>query len=325
MEQNQEQKQSKLAKLAFIAGIAAVAFEILGFLGGELFWILSDLICLAGVVLAIIVIVKKLEPKKKAIIGGGLSILIFIFAYAIGWRNIEEEAIEEDDYSEYGYYDYTPSSSTTDNKLKKKAIDFTTRAYEADKKGDKDTMAKLEKEVAAFLKDLSKSDQELFQTYVIEHMEFLEKGATTTSSKSYEEPSSVEIDSSKSYEESSSVETEEEPKEVVRTTTKHKSSDDDDNDNDNDGEYASGEYEAGYKPSKSEIEALANKYAKKELAVYNHDDYEDRAAKLDEELASEVSHWTKSAKERVFDLQEKKFDALVDKRDKKEAASDDDE
>ena len=120
MEQNQEQKQSQLAKLAFIAGIAAVAFEILGFLGGNFFWIISDLICLAGVVLAIVVIVKKLEPKKKAIIGGGLSILIFIFAYAIGWRNIEE-AIESDEYSEYGYYDYTPSSSTTDNKLKKKA------------------------------------------------------------------------------------------------------------------------------------------------------------------------------------------------------------
>ena len=164
-------------------------------------------------------------------------------------------------------------------------------------------MAKLEKEVAAFLKDLSKSDQELFMTYCDEHAKFLEKGATTTSSKNYEE--------------SSSVENEEETKEVVRTTTTK----DEDNDEGDD----SSEYEAGYKPSNSEIEKLASKYAQKELAVYNHDDYAERAEKLDEELAKEVSHWTKSAKEKVFELQDIKFDKLVDSREKKASASDDDE
>lgn len=184
MEQNQEQKQEKkvstLVQVAFYVGIAAAAFELLGWVV-DIFWFFADLISLAGVVLAIIALIKKLEPKKNVFIGGGLSLLIFILAWS-GYRSVaSDDSFEFSSLSGSSWvyddisYDYDVEYTT----IKEKAVKFATRTYEADKKGDKDAIVKLSMELDAYTKDLSESDYALFMTYFNEHLEFLMKGTAT--------------------------------------------------------------------------------------------------------------------------------------------------
>ena len=70
------------------------------------------------------------------------------------------------------------------------------------------------------------------------------------------------------------------------------------------------------KPSFKEVDALATKYAKKQIALY--EDYEALAEKLHNELEAKIAKWPESAKNMVLELQSSKFDKMMDQKDNSE-------
>ena len=140
---------------------------------------------MAGVVLAIIALIKKLEPKKNVFIGGGLSLLIFILAWS-GYRSIASDDSLDFSYSgTTSTYSYDSSNDNSDiDLLKAKAIDFAKRSYEAATKNDKGAIVKIMEEYDKYFYDLSESDQKVFQAYFDQHMEQLYASAATEVSTS---------------------------------------------------------------------------------------------------------------------------------------------
>lgn len=70
------------------------------------------------------------------------------------------------------------------------------------------------------------------------------------------------------------------------------------------------------KPSLKEIDALATKYAKKQMALFEN--YEALAEDLLNELEAKIAKWPESAKNMVLELQSSKFDKMMDQKDNSE-------
>ena len=69
------------------------------------------------------------------------------------------------------------------------------------------------------------------------------------------------------------------------------------------------------KPSLKEVDALATKYAKKQIALF--EDYEALAEKLHNELEAKIAKWPESAKNMVLELQSSKFDKMMDQKNER--------
>jgi hypothetical protein len=182
MEQKQEQKQGTLVKVTFIVGIAAVVFVLLAFAAPGLLWI-PDLLSIAGIILAIIALVKKLEPKKSIFIGGGLSLFALILSLS-GVIGYTEDFTELDINSPYVYSSHSDNTpSNINSTIKEKAHEYTKRVHNAHLKGDKATMLEINAEVAAYIETLDKDEVSLFMEFCKIYEEELTKGTSSTSSR----------------------------------------------------------------------------------------------------------------------------------------------